>query len=118
MRKILFLFLMAIACQSLVAQEYLNWSSYQVEEFYVKKELPANSLNENGQRIRFVYLTTSLDAGTYNVQITDDTGDFYRIKDTDIYMKFRAYFGYAGYGKEGILKVGYSTYDIKFYKKP
>jgi len=118
MKKILVLLLATIAFQNLVAQDYSNWSSYQIEEFYAKKELPDNTLNESGQEIRFVFVPTTLDKGTYAIQITDADGDFYKIKDTEIYLKFRLYFGYAGYGQEGIIEVGYSSYNTKFYKKP
>jgi hypothetical protein len=34
-----------------------------------------------------------------------------------MFIKFRGYYGYAGYGEEGILVVGNSAYLSTFFKK-
>ena len=46
--------------------------------------------------------------------MTDGDGDLYEVKDTNIFIKFNGYFGYAGYSTECILKVEY--YSSKVYK--
>ncbi len=117
MKKILFIVVIILAVQTAFAQEYLNWTSYQIEGFYVKKELPQGSLDENGNNIRVIFMTTEINNGVYDIEITDANGDFYNIKGTDFYLKFRTYYGYAGYGDKGVLTVSYSMYNSKFYKK-
>ena len=56
----------------------------------------------------------TVDKGDYKIDLTDGDGDLYEVKDTNIYIKFNGYFGYAGYSKECIMKVDY--YSAKVYK--
>lgn len=95
------------------AQNLDNLDSYDVEEFYMKVELENNSLDEDGDDIDFVFVKTkvNLDEGLYEIEITDGPGDLYEIKGTDLFVTFRGYYGYAGYGEECIMKVTGSYYS-------
>jgi len=90
---------------------------YSVDEFYKKVELDNGTLDESGQSIDFIFVKVDLDQGKYEIEISDGPGDLYEIKGTDSYIKFSGYYGYAGYGEEGYLYVGSSTYSSYFYKK-
>jgi hypothetical protein len=92
------------------SQSLGDLDNYTVDEFYNKIELDPGTLGEDGQTIDFIFIKTELDPGTYEIELTDGPGDLYEVKGTDIYIEFRGYFGYAGYGTECILKVegGYS----------
>jgi len=105
-------------CFLLKAQSYEDWDDYDIQEFYVKKDLKPGALDEDGNEISFVFLPTEIKQGTYEVEIADYSSDLYEIKGTGYYCKFRGYYGYAGYGEEGILIVESSTYSSTFYKKP
>ncbi|MBP8945269.1 MAG: hypothetical protein KBG25_05110 [Paludibacteraceae bacterium] len=94
-----------------------NYEEHDVEEFYKKIDLDYGTLDERGQSIDFIFVKTELEQGKYEIEITDGPGDLYEIKGTDIFIKFRGYYGYAGYGEEGILVVGTSAYSSTFYKK-
>lgn len=89
--------------------------SYTVDEFYKKVDLDSGTLGEDGRSIDFIFVKTELDKGTYEIKLTDGPGDLYEVIDTDIFIEFRSYFGYAGYRKECILKVG-SHYSSTVYK--
>lgn len=91
-------------------------SEYAVEEFYRKVELQDGTLDQEGDEIEYVFITTSVKQGRYEVELTDGPGDLYEIKGTDYYVTFRGYFGYAGYGTEGLLIVGTSAWSSKFIK--
>ncbi len=96
------------------SQEY---EEHDVEEFYKKIELESGTLDEDGDEIDFIFVETELDQGQYEIEITDGPGDLYEIKGTDYFIKFKFYYGYAGYGEEGILDVGNSAWSSTFYKK-
>jgi hypothetical protein len=97
---------------------YADWSSYRVDYYYVKVELPAGTLDTEGNEIYYVYKKVEAPkVGTYNVSISDADGDLFEIKDVDVYIKFVGYHGYAGYSEEGILKIE-SFYSSTYYKKP
>ena len=96
------------------SQNLDDLDSYTVDEFYKKVELDWGTLDENGNTISYVYVKTELDKGTYEIDLTDSDGDLYEVKDTNIFIKFNGYFGYAGYGTECILKVEY--YRSTVYK--
>ncbi len=95
-------------------QEY---EENDIDEFYKKIELENGSLDESGHRIDFIFVKTEIKEGKYEIEITDGPGDLYEIKGTNSYIKFRGYYGYAGYGEEGILVVGSSAYSSTFCKK-
>ncbi len=119
MKKILILLTLGIVQVSIMnAQSYKDWDDYGIEEFYEKVDVESGTLNEEGEEIDFVFVTTEMKQGTYEIEITDYKNDLYHIKGTDFYLKFRGYYGYAGYGDEGILVVGYSIWSSTFYKKP
>ena len=118
MIKILLLFIppFLLVESSIIAQNLDKIEKHKVEEIYKKIELENGILDEDGRDIDYLYKPHELENGKYKVEIEDGDGDFYHIKDTQLYIKFTRYFGYAGYGKEGILKVDY--YDTYFYKMP
>lgn len=89
---------------------------YTVDEFYKKIDLDAGTLDESGNSIDFVFVKTSLDAGKYEIELTDGPGDLYEVKGTNIYITFNGYFGYVGYGTECILKVNGGYYSSTVYK--
>jgi len=98
------------------SQSYYEWDSYTVDEFYSRVDLDYGTLDQYGNQIDYIYVITSINAGTYEVEITEADGDLYEIKGVDIYLSFVSYYGYAGYGDEGILEV--SQYgSATFYKK-
>jgi len=100
------------------SQTYKDWEDEDVEEFYEKVTVKNGTLGEDGRKISFVFVPTTIKQGVYEVEIADFKNDLYEIKGTDYYVKFRGYYGYAGYGDEGVLVVGSSTWSSTFYKKP
>lgn len=118
MKKSILLVVLLSAATTIIAQSYLDWDSYTVDEFYEKIELKDGSLDEDGESIEHIYVTTEIEEGVYEVEITDGEGDLYEIKTTDYYITFRGYYGYAGYGEEGVLVVGNSSWSSTFYKNP
>ncbi len=111
--KILLTLILAFASNILSAQKF---EEFDIDEFYKKVELDAETLDEDGNTIEFIYVKSELKQGKYEIVITDGPGDLYEIKGTSMYIKFRGYYGYAGYGQEGILIVGNSAYSSTFYK--
>jgi hypothetical protein len=91
-------------------------SEYGIDQFYKKIELDNETLDENGDEIDFIFVKSDIKQGRYEVDITDGPGDLYEIKGTPYYVKFRTYFGYAGYGKKGLLIVSTSAWSSKFLK--
>jgi len=111
--KNLIVFLLLIgASQTSFSQNLNELDSYTVDEFYQKLELDYGTLDEQGYQIDFIFIKTKpdLDAGKYEIEITDGPGDLYEIKGTDLFVKFRGYYGYAGYGEECILEITSSYY--------
>jgi hypothetical protein len=95
-------------------QNLEDLDSYTVDEFYKKVELDRGTLDEDGDEIEYVYVKTELDSGDYKIDLTDGDGDLYEVKDTNLFIKFNGYFGYAGYSTECVLKVEY--YSSTVYK--
>ena len=95
-------------------QNLEDLDSYTVDEFYKKVELDRGTLDEDGDEIEYIYVKTELDSGDYKIDLTDGDGDLHEVKDTNIFIKFNGYFGYAGYSTECILKVEY--YSSTVYK--
>lgn len=96
------------------AQSYLDWYSYNVDQFYEKIDLDYGTLDEDGDDIDHIYVRANLEQGTYKVEISDETGDLYYLEGTDYYIEFTSYYGYA-YRDEGILEInGYG--GATFYK--
>lgn len=58
-----------------------------------------------------------MEHGKYEIEITDGSGDLCIIKGTDMFIKYRGYYGYAGYGEEGNLVVGIFAFLSMFYNK-
>ena len=114
LKSLLIIASFTLLVHSAVGQDY---EEYSVEKFYKKVDLDYGVLDEEGDDIDFVFIPTDIDEGTCEVEIADGPGDLYEIKGTDYYCTFRGYYGYAGYGDEGILKVESSSYYSTFYKK-
>ena len=106
--------ILSCTCLRAVGQDY---EEHDIDEFYKKIDLDYGTLDESGSSIDFIFVKTELKQGKYEIEITDGPGDLYEIKGTDMFVKFRGYYGYAGYGEEGILVVGTSAYSSTFYKK-
>jgi hypothetical protein len=118
-KNILFCLSFLLALQvTAYAQTYKNWEDEDVDEFYEKQDVKYGSLDEDGEETSFIFIPTTIKQGVYNVEIADYKNNLYEIKGTDYYVKFRGYYGYAGYGDEGVLVVGSSAYSSTFYKKP
>lgn len=100
------------------SQSFKDWDDENVDEFYVKNKVKSGTLSEDGKSISFILIPASMKQGVYDVEISDYKNDLYEIKDTDYYIKFRGYYGYAGYGDEGVLVVGSNAWSSTFYKKP
>ena len=115
MRTSLTLALLLLASMSF-GQSLEDLDSYTVDEFYEKMELEYGTLGEDGNSIDFIFVKTELDAGTYEIDLTDGPGDLYEVKGTDIFITFSGYFGYAGYSEECILKVESGYYSSTVYK--
>ena len=119
MKKYFILLSIAISFANAVySQSYKDWDYENVEEFYEKVNTKNGTLGDDGRKINLVLIPTDIDRGIYEVEITDFKNDLYEIKGTDYYIKFRGYYGYAGYGDEGVLEVGTSAWSSTFYKKP
>lgn len=117
MKLIFILASLLIGIYNLQSQEYLDWEEHSVDEFYEKTDVPTGTLCEDGDEIDYILIPTTIKAGTYQIEITDASDDLYEIKGTDYFIKFRGYYGYAGYSDEGVLDVGSSAWSSTFYEK-
>lgn len=88
---------------------------YSIDDIYQKIDLDYGTLDEQGQSIDFIFTKASLKAGRYEITISDGPGDLYEINGTDYYLTFSSYYGYAGYGDEGIIEIN-SYGSGSFYK--
>ena len=116
MKKILTFLIFAFLTQLPFSQSLDNLDSYTVDQVYKKIDLEYGTLDDDGQPIDYIFVKTELEKGNYEIELTDGPGDLYEIKGTDIYVTFRGYFGYAGYGTECILKVKGGYYLSTVYK--
>lgn len=114
MNKLLTLLIFIIVSNLSFGQNLEDLDSYTIDEFYKKVELDYGTLDEDGDEIEYIYVKTKVDKGDYKIELTDGDGDLYEIKDTNLYVKFNGYFGYAGYSTECIMKVDY--YSATVYK--
>jgi hypothetical protein len=118
MKKIL-LIIISLTSNYLVAQSLEDLDSYEVKQFYKQIELDDGTLDEDGDETEFIYVKTDpeLSEGKYEIELTDGPGDLYKIKNTNLYVVFRGYYGYAGYADECILEISSSYYsDATIYK--
>lgn len=116
MKKYLYIIVLICISNFSFSQSLGDLDSYTVDEFYKKIELDDGTLGEDGRSIDFVFVKTSLESGTYEIELTDGPGDLYEVKGTDILISFRGYFGYAGYGTECVMKVEGGYYSSTVYK--
>lgn len=100
----------------LLLQESPLRSEHAIEEIYQKVNLESGTLDENGDELDFIFVPAKLKTGKYEIEVADGPGDLYEIKGTDYYIKFRLYYGYAGYGQEGLLIIDTYSYNNKFIK--
>lgn len=94
----------------------ISTSGYTVDTFYRKLELDDGTLDEDGSSIDFIFVKTDIEAGEYEIELTDGPGDLYEIEGTELFIKFNSYFGYAGYRTDCILKVPGGYYSSTVYK--
>jgi len=113
MKRFLFIAFISLSFSSF-SQSYDDLDSYYIDEVYKKIDLDYGSLDEDGRGIGYVYVKTEIDNGTYEITLEDGDGDLYEIRGTNLYITFRGYFGYAGYGEDCILEVTYLS--SKVYK--
>ena len=100
------------------AQTYEAWEAEKIECFYEKVLVKSGTLGEDGREISCVFVPTEIKEGVYQVEIADYKNDLYEIKGTSYFVKFRSFYGFAGFGEEGVLEVGKTTWSSTFYKKP
>lgn len=93
------------------SQSLNNADSYTVDQIYKKVELDDGTLGPDGQPIEYILVKTNLKKGTYKIDLTDGPGDLYEIMDTDYYISFSDFFGYAGYSTKCILKISENAYS-------
>lgn len=113
MKNILAILLLISVIPLSFGQNLEELDSYTVDEFFQKIEFDEETLDEDGDEIDFVFVKTKsgLDVGKYEIEITDGPGDLYEIKGTNLFVKFRSYYGYAGYGDKCILEITSSYYN-------
>jgi hypothetical protein len=87
------------------SQNLSNLDQYEVDKMYKKIILENGSLGEDGRPIDFVLEPTTLSSGTYKIEITDGPGSLYKVRESNLYLKLRGHYGYAGHSDECILKV-------------
>ncbi|MFV0248029.1 MAG: hypothetical protein ACK5H1_03590 [Tenacibaculum sp.] len=107
MKQILTLVIFFVLTSFSVGQNLRDLDTYTVEQFYKKVELERGTLDEDGRKINYIYVKTELDKGDYKIELSDSDGSLYKVNDNNIFIKFKYYFGYAGYSTECLLKVGY-----------
>lgn len=101
--KYVLVFLMLILLTSFTKDSSPLLSEYIIDDIYEKIELKPGTLDEDGNDIGFVFTKSQIKQGQYEVSISDGPGDLYEINGTDYFIEFMGYFGYAGYGKKGVL---------------
>ncbi|MDQ1770220.1 hypothetical protein GQR60_14595 [Labilibaculum sp. A4] len=99
--SILFLF----TGSTLPSSNKTKMDEYSIDDIYQKIDLDYGTLDEQGQSIDCIFTKSSLKAGRYEITISDGPGDLYEINGTDYYLTFTSYYGYAGYGDEGIIEI-------------
>ncbi len=99
------------------SQSLEELDDYSVDKIYKKIEVDDGTLDDEGEEIEFILVETELDSGIYEIELTDGPGDTYEIKGTDIFVTFKYYFGYAGYGTECFMEVTNGYTPAIIYKK-
>jgi hypothetical protein len=99
-----------------IAQGDIPTEQYDIDAIYKKVDLDSGTLDDDGEDIDHIFVQTELKEGKYEIEITDGPGELYEVKGTDLYLKFRSYYGYAGYGDEGLLIIGSSSWSSEFIK--
>ena len=114
-KKQLLLIIFLLISSTAFSQDFEDWEEYDIDDFYKKVDLEYGTLDEDGDEIDYVFVTTEMEKGLYEVEISDEVGDLYLIENTDYYIEFDTYYGYASYD-EGVLEVN-SYGGGTFYKK-
>lgn len=96
------------------AQEYKNWKSSEIKEFYIKEsKKPGNRPSD--------FVPAKIKPGVYTVKVAQVINDYYSIEGTKYYLRFKWLFssGFIGiFGVEGVLEVGSSASQSVLYIKP
>lgn len=110
LRKTMLLFVIGLFVTNIATAQFGGSSKYYIQEFYSKVDLPYGAIDQSGIQVDAVYVPTDLSSGTYEIIISDSTGDLFEIEGTDTYIRFSSYFGYA-YRQKCLLQVesGYSS---------
>ena len=106
-----------VFCLAGHSQSLSDADSYTIDQIYKKVELDYGTLGPDGQPIECVFVEADIKDGTYEIDITDGPGELYEIKDTDYYISFNGYFGYAGYSTKCILKKSGNGYNSSIVYK-
>jgi hypothetical protein len=115
MNKILLICLLLVFPFIVFGQTYKEWDDHDVVRFYEKIDLDSYTLDEDGEEIDEIYVSTKVEDGVYEVEVYKISSKLYRIQGTNIYMYFR-YSPYLYSYDEGILEVSYNSGT--FYEEP
>ena len=113
--KLVLLCIICVLPQFLYSQSYEDWDDHDVIRFYEKISLDANTLDEDGEEIEELYVTTKVEEGLYEVEVRKISSKLYQIIGTNIFMYFR-FSPYLYTYDEGVLEVSYNS-GI-YYGKP
>jgi hypothetical protein len=118
MKKVLaYLTISVISMTMTFGQSYKNWDCKIIDKFYEKVSVKSGTLSEDGKKISYIFVPTSIKPGTYEVTIVDYKNDLFEIKGTGYYVKFWSLVCCWGFiGKTGVLEVG--AWSSKFYIRP
>ena len=105
MKKTITKLLLLVSLPMLMAADNLSTSgnseTYDVKRIYVKTDLKSGSkcIDDWGniEDAEAVLVTTSLEGGKYQVEITRKASNFYKIEGTDIYIETSYCYEYATY---------------------
>ncbi|REC41692.1 hypothetical protein [Chryseobacterium sp. 5_R23647] len=117
MRRLItfFLFIFPILAYCQAMPTYKNWDKHDVIKIYQKQELPADTIDEEGEDITAVYTSSKLRDGIYEIELYKISSKFYQIRGSNTYILFR-YTPYLYSYDDGILEISYNSGT--FYKKP
>jgi hypothetical protein len=98
-----------------LSQTYEDWDDHDVTRFYEKIDLPSDALDKEGESIDEVYVPTTVEDGTYEIEVYKVSSKLYQIRETNIYMYF-TFTPFLFSFDKGILKVSYNSGT--FYEEP
>ncbi|MFI3296652.1 MAG: hypothetical protein R3Y59_03370 [bacterium] len=100
------------------AENYNNWKKHTVVGVYEKVQLDRGTMDESGKEIDFILVPTSLNYGTYEIELGNKLGysNTYQINNTKIYIKFQINPFLYRWDK-GVFKWN-GKYSSYFYEEP